>query len=337
MRKISRPSSVLVAALMLTVGLIACSPTSAPKMFTIGVINVPQATQNVTVGFKSEMGAMGYVEGQNIRYLFAHPKDTAPSSNDQKAEAQALVDAKSDVILAITTPGVDVAKVATATTQTPVIFYQIRDPIEAGHVADLQHPGGNLTGITVGIEGTPTEGRRLEWLKQIVPGVKRIYVPYNPTDVLVAQSLKTLQEAADKLGIELLLRETSSPEESQAAIDSIPDNADAIFPIAGLGDRIFASVYPQIGPLALARKLPFSTPARLSNPDGMLMSFGPEYDAIGRQAAKMVDQVLKGVKPADMPVEIPQFFLTLNLVTATAIGLNIPDSIIQQADIVIRE
>jgi putative ABC transport system substrate-binding protein len=327
----------MAVALMLTIGLIACSPSAVPKIFTVGILNIPPATQAVTSGFTAEMEAMGYTDGQNIHYLYGYVNDPNPQSNDLKVAAQSLVDAKADVILAITTPAVNRAQEVTATTQTPVIFYEIRDPVEAGHVADLQYPGGNLTGITVGVEGTPTEGRRLEWLKQILPDVKRIYVPYNPDDVLVVQSMKTLQEAADKLGVELLLRETHSEEESQAAIDSIPDNADAIFPVAGLADRIFAKFYTQVGEVALQRKLAFSTPARLSDSDGVLMSFGPEYDAIGRQAAKMTDQVLKGVKPAELPVETPQFFLTLNLVTAAAIGVQIPDQIIQQADFIIRE
>jgi putative ABC transport system substrate-binding protein len=343
MSKTNRSTPALVAArvaavVLLTAVFTACSPASStPKMITIGVINVPQATQAVSAGFKAQMEALGYVEGTNVQYLYSNPKDPGPESADQKAEAQRLVDAKSDVILAITTPAANLAKEATATSQTPVIFYGIRDPKEAGYVQDLQHPGGNMTGITVGIEGTPTEGRRLEWLKQIVPDLKSIYVPYNPTDVLVKQSLKTLQEAADKLGIEVLLRETPTVEDSQVAIDSIPQEADAIFPVAGLGDRIFASFYSQVGMVALERKLPFSTPARMADPNGMLMSFGPEYDAIGRQAAKMVDQVLKGVKPADIPVEIPQFFLTVNMVTAKAIGIDVPAAIIQQADLVIRE
>lgn len=343
MSKMSRPTHMVVAVraaavVLLCVVLVACSPASTPpKVFTIGIFNLPQATQAVSAGFKAEMQAMGYIEGQNVQYVYAKVDDPGPQSPDHLAAAQALVDAKADVILAITTPGANVAQEATATSQTSVIFYGIGDPVKAGHVKDLQHPGGNMTGITLGIEGTPTEGRRLEWLKQIVPDVKRIYVPYNPNDVLVVQSMKTLQEAADKLDIELLLRETTSQEESQAAIESIPDDADAVFPVAGLADRIFAQFYTQVGAVALERKLPFSTPARLVNPDGVLMSFGPEYDAIGRQAAKMCDQILKGVKPADMPVEIPQFFLTINLVTAEAIGLTIPDPIIQQADIVIRE
>ncbi|MBZ0289876.1 MAG: ABC transporter substrate-binding protein, partial [Anaerolineae bacterium] len=309
MNKMPRLHPLVVTALLVLGGLlVACSPAPAPpKVFIVGVLNTAPATQGVSSGFKAEMEALGYAEGQNIQYVYGEVKDPSPQSNDLKAAAQSLVDAKADVILAVTTPAADRAKEATATSQTPVIFYGIRDPRDAGHVEDLQRPGGNMTGIAVGIEGTPTEGRRLEWLKQIVPDVQRIYVPYNPNDVLVAQSMKTLQEAADKLGIELLLRETTSQEESQAAIAAIPEDADAIFPVAGLADRIFAQFYSQVGAVALERDLPFSTPARLSNPDGVLMSFGPEYEAIGKQAAKMADQILKGVKPAGMPVEIPQF------------------------------
>jgi putative ABC transport system substrate-binding protein len=319
----------VVALLVIGVG----GQLATPRLFRIGVLNPDSPFDEMLDGFKAEMAQLGYVEGNTIEYLYDGPVTNEPGKLE--AAAAALMDAQVDLIFAMTTPAANVAKEAVSGTDVPVVFWVIADPVQAGYAATMQRPGGNLTGVTIGVEGFASEGRRLEWLKQVAPDIQQIYLPYNPDDALaVEQGLQVVQEVASSLGIELLLHEARSRDEAAASAESIPGEADALFIL--YADRTVMTARLSFIENAIQRQLPLSLFRSEDTRDGALVSFGTKHFPIGEQAARMADQILKGTPPAELPVEIPEFYLSINLQTAAAIGLDIPEAILRQADFVIR-
>ena len=203
--RISYGWKVFLWLVALCLPLTACIRPSAPKTYTIGVINVVPDLDDTLGGFKDGMTELGYIEGENITYLY----EGATSDLDKlDSVAQGLVEADVDLILSITTPATQAAQRATVGTDTPVVFVPVTDPVGAGLVDSLRYPGGNITGVTFGAQ----EGRRLEWLMQVVPAIDQIYVPYNPRDRSAVLALETVSEAAAILDVELITREVSTPE-----------------------------------------------------------------------------------------------------------------------------
>jgi putative ABC transport system substrate-binding protein len=303
--------------------LLACGGGQTQETFTIGVINLAPGLDDVVEGFKEGMTELGYIEGENIAYIYEGATDRIDKLD---SVAQGLVAADVDLILSVTTPATQAAQRATADTDIPVVFVPVTDPVGAGLVDSLRQPGGNITGVTFGVQ----EARRLEWLIQVAPTIEQIYIPYNPEDRSAVLALEMVREAAAALDVELITREARNDEEVMAAIENIPEEADAIFllPDSLLGGRANKFVELQL-------------PTSAANPNdltdhGVLTSYGIEQMSAGKQAARLADQILQGIKPADLPVETAEFYLAINLKTAEAIGLDIPDEILLQADIIIR-
>jgi putative ABC transport system substrate-binding protein len=294
-----------------------------PKARTIGVVNFVPGLDDAVVGFKQGMAGLGYVEGENVTYIY---EGATGSIEPLDSVAQGLVEADVDLILSVTTPATQAAQRATAGTDIPVVFVPVTDPVGAGIVDSLRNPGDNITGVTFGTQ----EGRRLEWLIQIVPTIEEIYVPYNPEDQSPVLALEAVSEAATNLGVELITCEIRSPEEVPAAVENIPEEADAVFllPDSLLGSHASKFVELQLPTSA-------ANPGDLTD-HGVLTSYGIETTAAGKQAARLADQIFQGVKPADLPVETAEFYLAINLKAARAIGLDIPDEILRQADIIVR-
>lgn len=323
-------AALLIAGLLI-VG--AGTQLQQPKVFRVGILNPDKPLEEVFEGFKAEMAKLGYSEGQQIEYLYAGSVGHDPEA--LKTAAEELKTAGVDLVLAISNGSAVNAKNTFADTQTPILFWVMSDPIAEHYVNDLQAPGTNMTGITIGIEGIASEGRRLEWLKEIAPNIEQVFIPYDPNHKdVVGQALPTIQEAADALGIELLLQPVDSPEAAKASAANIPAEADAVY-IIHL-DRLMMSARAEFTEATLERHLPLSVFISGAVRQGALMAFGTQYFAVGEQAAHMADHLLKGASPAETPVEIPEFYLSVNLQTAAQIGLEIPDSIIRQADFLIR-
>ncbi len=311
-----------IAGLQLT----SCGGTPKAKVYTIGVINLSENQETTVMGFKEGMTGLGYVEGKNVTYLYNGPA----SADKLDAVAQDLVKAKVDLILAITTPASKAAQKATAGTDIEVVFTSITDPVGAGLVGSLMRPGGNITGVALATQ----EGKRLEWLLQVAPTIKQIYIVYNPQDPSPASALKTLSETVAKLGLELITREANTPEEAADAFKNIPKEADAIFL---LPDSVVNVHAVDTIKLANELRLPTSVPNMVAMSDGALTAYGPNLAIAARkQTARLASQILQGTKPADLPVETAQLFSAINLKTAQAIGLDIPDDILRQANIIIR-
>jgi putative ABC transport system substrate-binding protein len=202
--------------------------------------------------------------------------------------------------------------------------------VGAGIVDSMQHPGGNITGVAFGIQ----EARRLEWLVRIAPEIKQIYVPFNPKDRSPVLALKIVRQAAAKLGVKLITREVHDSETLNDAVSNIPAEADAVY---NLPDSLVGTRLTDLMTMATQRKLPTSTPniSRVKQHDG-LTSYGFDQHLYGKQAARLVDQIFKGARPAALPVEMAEFYLAIDLKTAKTIGLTIPDDILRQADIIVR-
>jgi putative tryptophan/tyrosine transport system substrate-binding protein len=301
--------------------------TDPPKTHTVGIVNTVPVLEATITGFKEGMTRLGYIEGENITYRYA-----GPTVHMEKLDsvARGLVETDVDLILSVTTMATKAVKKATAGSDLPVVFVPVTDPVGAGIVNSLRQPGGNITGVTFGSQ----EGRRLKWLKQIAPEIKKLYVPYNPEDKSAMLALKTAREVAAKIGIELMPRETRNPEELKAAIENIPPQADAVFL---LPDSLISTRMSDLVKAATKLKLPVSgANIDVVKTGNVLTSFGSDQILTGKQAARMTDQIFRGITPADLPVESAEFYLAINLKVANAIGLDIPDKILRLANIIVR-
>jgi putative ABC transport system substrate-binding protein len=317
---------VLACAIALSLLLTACFLVPPPQTYTIGVINIVPDLDETLAGFKEGMTELGYIEDENVTYLY---DGATVDMTKLDSVAQGLVETDVDLILSITTPATQAAQRATAGTDIPVVFVPVTDPVGAGLVDSLKRPGGNITGVTFGTQ----EGRRLEWLVQVVPTIERIYVPYNPEDQSAILALEVASTTATKLDVELITHEVRNPEQVVDAIENIPEEADAIF---FLPDSLVSTRMPDFIQAAIESQLPTSGANIEVVKDGILTSYGMEQTSSGKQAAHLAAQIFQGARPADLPVETAEFFSAVNLKTAETIGLDISNEILLQADIIIR-
>jgi putative ABC transport system substrate-binding protein len=310
----------------LLIFLTACKGIEPPPThYTIGVLNRVPILELAFEGFKSGMTELGYIEGENVTYIY---EGAFPQIEDLRAASECLSAAEVDLILSISTEATQA--IQEIGTDIPVIFTAVFDPIAAGLIRNLQRPNGNLTGTYWGI----SEERRLEWLLHIAPMIKRIYIPYNPDDQSPVLSLARIQKIADSHDVELIIREARTLAEIESAVIDIPNDIDAILM---LPDSLVSTQADSLIKVALERRVPFSTPSSETVKNGALFSFGLDITESGHQAARLADQVLQGIEPGELPVETAEFALTINLQTATAIGLEIPNEILLQADEIIRD
>jgi putative ABC transport system substrate-binding protein len=273
------------------------------------------------------MEAEGFIEGQNVTYLYDGP---AANPEALAGVLEGLKVKKVDLVLTFGTTATLKAKQILEGTDIPVIFGPVTDPIGSGVVTDLQKPGSNLTGIRT---GNPTP-KRLEWLMAMAPDIQRIYVFNNPKDNSSVQALTSLTDTAPIFNVELVVRDASTAEEIDAGLREIPEDTDAIFVLAS------AFLEAQIGKFvdsAAQNKLPLSMPATDNVRAGALTSFGQDNAPLGKQASRLAVQIFRGIKPADLPVETAEIFMSINLKAANTIGLYIPNGIIRQADVVVRQ
>jgi putative tryptophan/tyrosine transport system substrate-binding protein len=277
--------------------------------------------------FEQGLRDLGYVEGSNVSIEYR-----ATENPDRIAEfAAELVSLKVDVIAAGGSQAVRAAQQATRT--IPIVMAASSDPIGSGFVASLAQPGGNITGLS--LQTPDASGKRLELLKEVLPGLARVAMLLNPDDPPALLALKETEAAAEILGIKLQVAEVRSPGDFDAAFVS----AVAIRPQAldVLSAPIMSTNAGLIAQWAAKEGLPSIFPYKGFPQAGGLMSFGPDLDDLVRRAPIYVDKILKGAKPADLPVQQPtKFELVINLKTAKALGLTVPQSILARADEVIE-
>lgn len=301
--------------------------TREPNMLRVGVVNLSPRLEPVLMGFKEGMTELGYVEGENIEYVYDGP---ASSIEELDAKTAVLIANEVDLIVSISTPATQAAHRLTQENQIPVVFGPVTDPVAAGVVDSVAEPGGNVTGVRL---GSRSEGQRLNWLLETVPRVQRIYIPYNPDDASANSSVTAVSEAADELGVTIIVQEARNDEEITIAIENIPEDIDAIMLPQ---DSLVAARIDDFVALANERQLPLSTPTDEQVERGALIAYSFRLHELGVQMARLGDQIAQGVNPSDLPVETAEFFLTINLDTAQKIGLEVPDTILQSADTIVR-
>lgn len=319
-----RPLYITLITIIIAMLVTACD--SSRKTYTIGIINLTPVLEGTAENFKKSMAELGYIEGENVTYLY---EGATIDLHMLDSVAQDLVKSDVDLILSITTPATQAAQRATANIDIPVVFVPVTDPVGAGIVKSLRQPGRNVTGVTFGFQ----EGRRLEWLINIAPTIEEIYILYNPEDRSAVLALEMASATAAKLGVEIIPHQARTADEVMTAIEHIPEEADAVFI---LPDGLVASHLSALIEAANTRKLPTSGPSEPSIEQGALMVYGIWEEATAKQAARLADQILRGVKPSELPVEMAEFYLGINLQTAEVIDLDISEEILLQADIIIR-
>ena len=312
----------------LTLGMLTSLPAAEMQqlgnMRTVGVLS-PSADFFLNA-FRQGLRELNYVEGRNISLEYRSAEGRANRLFDLAAE---LVRLKVDVMVAITSLGVRAAKQATST--IPIVMGGVDDAVEQGFVASLARPGGNITGISS--LNPDLSGKRLELLKEAFPKVVRIAVLREA--VGSASSLRVTTEAARVLGVQLQILELRDPNEIDSAFAAMTrERAGALDVLPGL---MITGYMRQIVDLASKARLPAILPDGQFVESGGLMSYGPSRPEIYRRAATFVDKILKGRKPADLPVEQPmKFEFIINLKAAKQIGLTIPPNVLARADKVLK-
>jgi putative ABC transport system substrate-binding protein len=301
-------------------------------MPVIGVLHGVSATQwtDRMAGFHRGLGEVGLAEGRNvaIEYRWAEGQfDRLP------AMATDLVSRKVAVISA-GAPDVAVRAAMAATKTTPIVFVTASDPVRAGFVSSLGRPEGNITGVT--LIGVELSAKRLELLHEVAPGVTRIAVLVNPNNPgLMQDTIQQSEAALRRLGLEMLVVKAGSESEVESAVAAaVQQQANAM----SIGaDAYLSSRSRQISSFALRHALPTLSEGREGVTAGLLMSYGPSQAEGFRQAGLYVGRILMGAKPADLPILQPtKFELVINLTTAKAIGLKVPESFLLRADEVIE-
>jgi putative ABC transport system substrate-binding protein len=221
-----------------------------------------------------------------------------------------------------------------ATETIPVVMIAVRDPVGTGLMASLARPGGNVTGVS-GYAGLEIVAKQLEVLKETVPKIRRVATLSNPTNAYHQLAIREVNVAARSLEVQLQLLEARGPNEFDGAFAAMAKEGAGALLV--LSDAMLRSHRTRLADLAASSRLPAAYGIRESVEAGGLMSYGPSFLELYRRSAAYVDKILKGAKPADLPVEHPtKFDLVINMKTAKALGLTIPQSVLQRADHVIE-
>jgi putative ABC transport system substrate-binding protein len=301
----------------------------AGKVATVGFLgqSTPLAESERAAALAQRLSELGWVEGRTVAIEYRW----AGGHNERFAEIAAeFVRLKVKVIVTGGTPPVQAAMQATST--IPIIFASAGDPVGTGLVASLSRPGGNVTGLSV--QAVDLAGKRIDLLREAVPSLGRLAVMGNVGNPIIVLELGELQAAARKLGIQVDTLEIRRPQDIAPALETLKGRAHALYVCQDLltvGNRL------RINTLALGARLPVMHASREHIEAAGLMSYGPNFLDMYRRAGDYVDKILRGAKPGDLPVEQPtKFDLVINLTTARALGLTIPESLLARADEVIE-
>jgi putative tryptophan/tyrosine transport system substrate-binding protein len=313
-------------AFTLLVAPLAAAAQPAGKVWRIGYLVA--GSGRIPEAFRQGLRDLGYVEGQNLAIEYRHADGTFDHLPDLAAK---LVRLPVDVIV---TGGENAARVAQQATHTiPIVIVAGVDPVGVGLVASLARPEGNITGLSS--LGPELGGKRLELLKEAVPTASRVAVLFNPANISAVHQWREMEGAARSLGVQLHAMEMRQGDELERAFDTATSEGAGALII--FRDFFIETHRTRILHLAAKSRLPVMSGLRDFVDAGGLMSYGPRLADIHRRAAGYVHQLLKGAKPADLPVEQPTTFeFVINLKTAEALGLTIPSTLLFQATDVIR-
>jgi putative ABC transport system substrate-binding protein len=307
---------------------LAARAQQSAKLPTIGFLgaNTAATMRQWTDVFVQRLRELGWIEDRTVTIEYRW----AEGRSERYAEIAAeFVRLKVDIIV---TMGAAVVAAKQATSVIPIVFAVANDPVGIGLVASLARPGGNVTGLSN--QTTDLARKRLELLCEVIPGLRRLAILANfgyPASVL---EMREVAATARALGLEVATPEIRRAEDIAPAFDGLKGQADALSVIT---DPLMVTNRLRINILALGARLPTIYPAREYVESGGLISIGPNYPHLFRRAAEFVDKILRGAKPADLPVEQPtKFDLVINLITAKALGLTVPPTLLARADDVIE-
>ncbi len=310
---------------------LAAEAQPAGKVWRIGYLTVPsrETAQGVANVFQLALRDLGWIAGQNVVVDYRFADSNADRLPDLAAD---LVQLGADVIVAGGNAAVIAAKNATRT--TPIVMFLAIDPVGSGLVASLARPGGNITGLTM-TAGQEIYGKQLQLLKDAFPRVSRVAILVNHARPTYARALQEIEIATRALGLQRRVMEIRDPGQFDKTFAAMTTaHLDAIFVPA---DSMFFQHRARLAHLAAKTRLPAMWGLREHAETGGLLAYATDLNDLARRAATFVDKILKGAKPADLPVEQPtKFELVINLKTAKALGLTIPQSLLVRADEIIQ-
>ena len=308
---------------------IAARAQQPARLPTIGFLGSGAlfSTNDWIDAFVQRLSELRWVVGNTVAIEYRW----AEARNDRFAEfAAEFVRLKVDVILTVGTPSV--LALMQATSSIPIVFVAVGDPVANGLVKSLARPGGNVTGLSNLTRDLA--GKRVEILREAIPGLRRLAILASVANVAVVLEMRDAQAAARSLGYEVITMEIRQAEDIAPAFETLGDRADAIYIVI---DALVFTNRASINALALNARLPTMSGNRESIAAGGLISYGPNFPELFRRAADYIDKILRGTRPADIPVEQPaKFDLVVNLKTAKALGLTVPPPLLTRADEVIE-
>jgi ABC-type uncharacterized transport system substrate-binding protein len=308
---------------------LAAGAEQAANLPTIGLLvsGTPSSHREWVAAFVRRLRELHWIEGRTVAIEIRW----AEGRNERLAEIAAeFVRRKVDVIVTSATPPTLAAKQATSV--IPIVFAALGDPVGAGLVESLARPGGNATGLS--LQQTDAASKRLELLRDVVPGLRRLAIMANSGNPSAALDMREAEATARALGLEAITLAILRSEDIAPALDALKGRVEALYVC---NDPLVNTNRVRMNTLALAARLPAIFGFRELVEAGGLMSYGPNYSDLFRRAADYVDKILRGAKPADIPVEQPtKFDLVINLTTAKALGLTIPPMLLARADEVIE-
>lgn len=299
------------------------------KLPTIGFLGVtsPSTMKDFVGAFVQRLHELGWFEGRTVTIEYRWAEGHSERITNIAAEFARL-----NVDVIVTQSNTSTAVVKQATSTIPIVFAVAGDPLGTGLVASLARPGGNVTGLS--LQATDTAGKRIELLREVAPNIRQLAVMANVDSSVSVLEMHEVEAVSHALGLELAKAEIRRGEDIVPAFDAIKIRANALYVV---GDPIIVANRVGISTLAVGAKLPTIANIREFAAAGGLLSCGPNFPDLFRRAADYVDKILKGAKPADLPVEQPsKFDLVVNLTTAKALGLTIPHNLLVLADEVIE-
>ena len=319
-----RKKLIVPLVLLMLVFLLLFSSCSGDGKSRIGVLNYSKAAEPALEGLRSGLEEYGYVEGKNLEIYYTGPLTDDETLGD---EAERLLKKDIDLLYAMAIPASLAARKAVSGSDVPVVFGPVRDPVGSGVVDSLTNPGKGVTGVTF----IPNEPKRLEYLKEIIPELDLIWVPYMDNDTIFRNVIQSIKDTGDKLGIRIEFEKLSSPEEVPGALANMSHDIDAVFLSTG---SVIESQLELYIDFCLRRGIPLACNQEEGVYKGALLSYGIKVYDCGFQAARLVSQILKGSPPEELPVEIVELTLAINLDTAEMIGIEITDDLLRRALIV---
>ena len=327
-RYIKRALSTLLLSIAFTLMLVCSSWAQSTAARRIGVLTPGGDFAPVLEGLRQGLAQLGYVEGKDIAFIV---EDTKMETLDPVKSAMKLMEAKPHLLVTVATSHAAAAKQIAG--NVPVVFTVLTDPVQSGFVASYASSKNNLTGVSNSV--APLSGKRLEILKQIAPGIKRGLAIVAIKESIAQKSFQFLAESASKFGVQLIRRDVTSKEELETILlDTPKGSVDAIIHVPAILLRNHIALLVE---KANKDKLPFGVHTEELVKKGALVSYGEDNRLIGNQAAKIVVKVLKGIQPADIPIETPeQPVLVVNRTTAKTIGLKFPREFLERVDRIVE-